>query len=304
MKRAFTLIELLIVVAIVAILATVLFPVFAAAKEPPAQQCLKNLNNIGRAVKMYAADYDDYVVPWLQCKNTLPGCHGGPSSNGLRIWNNKLVLYMHDEKIRRVDTQDGYYPPSGPFLDPEWNEPRLIKSGDQADCDGPGFILSLLNFTKGVDNRLMLFAEYGLAYPMCSPTEANTRPECDTNGGGIATPGDYGRDGSSRSTAFFAMAGSQLYPTGSPFALERRLSEIVRPGETALSTDGGTWRANSSFGQVFYDALGCEGTFIHLTTSNSLMADGHSVAIPGNPEEVRVIGTDGNWIERYFTFYE
>src|SRR5947199_37311 len=83
--------------------------------------------------------------------------------------------------------------------------------------------------------------------------------------------------------------------------LDARISEIVRPRETALITDGVTWRDNNlQFGgQFFTTALGCEGTFMHVTSSNSLLADGHSAALPGNPEEIRVIGTDGNWIERY-----
>lgn len=62
MKRngAFTLIELLVVIAIIAILAAILFPVFAQAKRAAKTSAtLSNTKQLGLAVQMYAADYDD-----------------------------------------------------------------------------------------------------------------------------------------------------------------------------------------------------------------------------------------------------
>src|SRR4030088_2532951 len=59
-KRAFTLIELLGVIAIIAILAAILFPVFAQAREKARQTtCQSNLKQIGIAISMYVQDYDE-----------------------------------------------------------------------------------------------------------------------------------------------------------------------------------------------------------------------------------------------------
>lgn len=59
-RKGFTLIELLVVIAIIAILAAILFPVFAKARAAAiASDCQSNLNQIGKALKMYLADNKD-----------------------------------------------------------------------------------------------------------------------------------------------------------------------------------------------------------------------------------------------------
>jgi prepilin-type N-terminal cleavage/methylation domain-containing protein len=58
-QNGFTLMELLVVIAVMAILAAILFPVIAHAREKARQSaCLSNLKQIGLAILMYADDYD------------------------------------------------------------------------------------------------------------------------------------------------------------------------------------------------------------------------------------------------------
>ncbi len=63
-KRGFTIIELVGVITVIAVLAAILFPVFARARETARRQgCLSNLFNMGMALGMYAVDNDGYYPP-------------------------------------------------------------------------------------------------------------------------------------------------------------------------------------------------------------------------------------------------
>ena len=82
MRRGFTLTEMLTVIAIMAILMALLFPVFSTAREKARQNaCLTNLKQVGTALTAYAQDYDDVNVLSHDC--LLSWGYGSP------------VLYAH-----------------------------------------------------------------------------------------------------------------------------------------------------------------------------------------------------------------
>ncbi len=62
--RAFTLIELLMVIAIISILSAILFPAFAEARQAARRtSCANNMRQISLAITMYAGDYDETYSP-------------------------------------------------------------------------------------------------------------------------------------------------------------------------------------------------------------------------------------------------
>ena len=75
MKRhGFTLIELLVVIGIIAVLAAILFPVFAQAREKARQTaCSSNLRQIGIAFGLYIEDNDGLLPDRRDLKTSLPG---------------------------------------------------------------------------------------------------------------------------------------------------------------------------------------------------------------------------------------
>lgn len=104
-RRAFTLIELLVVISIIAILAAILFPVFAQAKLAAKKTAdLSNIKQIGTAVVMYVTDSDDEYP----LATYFPS--GAPYGDFYR-WSSQLCLgpYIKNTDIFRAPI-DNYTP--------------------------------------------------------------------------------------------------------------------------------------------------------------------------------------------------
>ena len=93
-SRAFTLLELLVVVAIIALLAATLLPVFAQAREKArATSCLSNLRQIGTATLLYAQDYDE-TLPLYQYDTLTYWC-GGRNALGKPLDKTRGLIYPY-----------------------------------------------------------------------------------------------------------------------------------------------------------------------------------------------------------------
>src|SRR4051812_10974821 len=111
--RAFTLVELLVVVGIIAVLIALLFPVFSKAREQANRtKCLANLRTIGQSMFVYANNNHDRL----------------PNGNDTNTWNDPMAANWVMKNFAD-DVTDGrvFHCPS----DKDEGEPDVIESAYQ-----------------------------------------------------------------------------------------------------------------------------------------------------------------------------
>ncbi|MBQ7257872.1 MAG: type II secretion system protein [Abditibacteriota bacterium] len=147
-KLGFTLIEVLVVIAVIALLVGILFPVFSSVKAKGRQaSCMTNLMEIGVSISMYCADYDQRMIPCISFGNfakandPLPGDQlmsgysfaNTPVADGY-AWSTILFPY--------VKNKNTYYCPGS-----------IIEPGDGISTYNTGYAINC-NVTGGALNNV------------------------------------------------------------------------------------------------------------------------------------------------------
>src|SRR5690349_19942496 len=90
---AFTIVELLVVIAVIAILATMVLPALHRAKaRGRGTQCMNNLRQFGLALQMYADDHDDTLPYNMGAQGTRKTVADGTYLN----WVNNVMSWALD----------------------------------------------------------------------------------------------------------------------------------------------------------------------------------------------------------------
>ncbi len=133
-SRAFTLIELLVVITIIAILAAILFPVFARAKAAAKKTaCISNLSQIGKAISLYMVDSDDQFPHALDASDKFAASiwDGFPEWQAripyMPLMHEVLQPYVKSKEVFRCPSDDGTYVLDNHFPQPFNTRPSMYQ---------------------------------------------------------------------------------------------------------------------------------------------------------------------------------
>ena len=110
-KRGFTLIELVVVIAIIFVIAGLLFPVFATVKRDALRTaCISNFRNAQNAGNLYQVDYDDRFM----LSNQHPEVQNSRSDH---TWVQELLPYMRNFEIFKCPADNTTRPKAEELFD-------------------------------------------------------------------------------------------------------------------------------------------------------------------------------------------
>lgn len=134
-RKAFTIIELLAVIAIIVILAGILFPVFASARDRArATTCLSNLKQLGIASQMYIQAYDGLYMP--HDYRTGEFWFGKVEGQQVQIEESLLYPFLKNGHIQRCPNFSGVFKFGGAtagygynygYLTENWTAPGIAE---------------------------------------------------------------------------------------------------------------------------------------------------------------------------------
>jgi len=222
-EKKLSIIDLLVVVAIVALLGAILFPVFAqAAKAQKNKGNTVNLKKIAHAARLYSQDYDDKMPivingRYRDLKNMPDGTldeYGEPRSD---MWPLIMLPYVGDRTT---------------YIDPQRGDAFAIYSGPALATSDPGF--NALENTYRNQNRFSMFAlNYYFLSPLVIP--ASRMSESDPVDFAIGQSHGFAEAEAPNRTVFFAPSDRGLIPQSGTDAYgtqdwQRGFSVIDAPG--------------------------------------------------------------------------
>ncbi len=181
-KPGFTLVELLVVISIIAILASLLLPVLGRAKESARGiACKNNLKTLGTFFILYASDFKD-SLPYNLTALADSWCRGGAYGTGItgagyvgyEAWGKKL----EQTSVYRCPSETN---PNGYLNRVTYGiNSRFVANAGGTFCPNAGMKQSLLkNFS-----RILLLGEQGnektnsLQWSCCYPWYTHIQPAC------------------------------------------------------------------------------------------------------------------------------
>jgi prepilin-type N-terminal cleavage/methylation domain-containing protein/prepilin-type processing-associated H-X9-DG protein len=99
-RDGLTLVELLVVLAIIGMLVTLVLPAVQAARESARRaQCQSNLRQLGLAMTLHAERDGAYPVGCIGCKLSLPPADSPPAPQRFIAWNVHLLPYLEQPAL-------------------------------------------------------------------------------------------------------------------------------------------------------------------------------------------------------------
>jgi prepilin-type processing-associated H-X9-DG protein len=138
---AFTLVELLVVIGIIAVLVSVLLPALSSArKQANSVKCLSSLRQIGNAFALYAIDHKGMWPVAVHANEGNPPLVPRLPSGIERRWYDLIARYISGNKSMERETDIAKIRESSVIWGcPEWDKTIIYDPGNYADKVRPGY---------------------------------------------------------------------------------------------------------------------------------------------------------------------